>query len=228
MRPAVIELKNVWKEYQMGPVRVPALKGVDLAVHKGEFLAITGPSGSGKSTMVNLVGCLDTPTRGTISLGGRNIATMHESERAQLRGKLIGFVFQQFNLLPTLTAVQNVMLPLELQDEDSAGAEKKAVKLLESLGLGERLHHLPTQLSGGQQQRVAVARALVCEPEVLLADEPTGNLDSHAGQDVLSLLKKFWKDGKTVVMITHEPEFAALAQTQIVLRDGEIVKRKTR
>lgn len=223
MTKPIIELKDVWKTYSMGGTQVAALRGVNLTINTGDFVAITGPSGSGKSTMANLVGCLDVPSKGAIFLSGENIATLSESDRASLRGKTIGFIFQQFNLFPTLTAVQNVMLPLEIQDASTSTAKERATTLLTELGLGERMHHLPSQLSGGQQQRVAIARALASDPEVILADEPTGNLDTKTGKDVLSLLQKLWKGGKTIVMITHEPEFAKAARTQVKLRDGLII-----
>ena len=223
MTKPIIELKDVWKTYSIGGTQVAALRGVNLTINTGDFVAITGPSGSGKSTMANLVGCLDIPSKGAVFLSGENIATLSESDRASLRGKTIGFIFQQFNLFPTLTAVQNVMLPLEIQDASTSTAKERATTLLTELGLGERMHHLPSQLSGGQQQRVAIARALASDPEVILADEPTGNLDTKTGKDVLSLLQKLWKDGKTSVMITHEPEFAKAARKQVKLRDGLII-----
>lgn len=177
----VVRLENVWKTYKMGEVEVNALKGVSLAISQGEFVAITGASGSGKSTMMNLVGCLDLPTKGAIYLDNKDISTLHESDLAGIRGQKIGFIFQQFHLIPTLSALENVMLPLEFQDVPSDEAREKAVEILDLVGLGDRIDHLPSQLSGGQQQRVAIARSLANNPAVILADEPTGNLDSVAG-----------------------------------------------
>jgi putative ABC transport system ATP-binding protein len=220
----VIRLDNVSKVYQMGEVEVAALKGVSLRIKKGDFVAITGSSGSGKSTMMNLVGCLDLPSSGSIFLDNRNISDMHESELAQVRGKTIGFIFQQFHLIPSLDALENVMLPLEFQDMGTDEARQKASHYLNIVGLSDRMHHLPSQLSGGQQQRVAIARALSNNPEVILADEPTGNLDSKAGQEVLALLRDLWKkEGKTIIMVTHDLDLAKEARTQVHLKDGQIV-----
>lgn len=219
----ILKLDNVWKIYKMGKVEVAALKGVSLAVNQGDFLAITGSSGSGKSTMMNLVGCLDMPSKGSIYLDSRNISEMHESELAQVRGRKIGFIFQQFNLIPNLTALKNVMLPLEFQNMDAETARIKAVELLNIVGLNERMNHLPSELSGGQQQRVAIARALSNNPDVILADEPTGNLDSKSGSDVMSLLERLWeKEGKTIIMVTHDANLARRARKKIILKDGEI------
>jgi putative ABC transport system ATP-binding protein len=220
----IIHLENVWKIYQMGEVEVSALKGVNLIINQGEFLAITGSSGSGKSTMMNLVGCLDLPTKGTIYLDNKDISRLHESELAQIRGKKIGFIFQQFNLIPNLTALENVMLPLEFQNISQEAARKRACDLLRIVGLGDRIKHLPSQLSGGQQQRVAIARSLSNNPEVILADEPTGNLDSKSGSDIMNLLGDLWKkEGKTIIMVTHDLRIAEKAKRMIQLKDGEIV-----
>jgi len=220
---AVIQLENVWKIYQMGDVQVPALRGIDLAVEKGEFLAIAGASGSGKSTMMNLIGCLDLPSKGKIRLDGTDIASFRESQLAQIRGQKIGFVFQQFNLIPTLTALENVALPLEFQDVDSARARETALELLELVGLGERVHHLPSQLSGGQQQRVAISRALAVDPDIILADEPTGNLDSKTGEFVMHLLDDIHReDSKTIILVTHDFYLVKRAERVIYLKDGEI------
>lgn len=225
MRKSIIALKDVWKTYQMGEVEVNALKGVSLDVSEGDFLAITGSSGSGKSTMMNLVGCLDLPSRGSIFLDNRDISKLSESDLAGIRGRKIGFIFQQFNLIPNLTALENVMLPLDFQDLSDLEARKKAEDLLRLVGLGDRMHHRPSQLSGGQQQRVAIARALSNDPEVVLADEPTGNLDSKSGSDVIGLLKDLWKkEGKTVIMVTHDLGLADRAERKIHLKDGQIVK----
>lgn len=219
----VIVLEKVWKVYEMGEVDVTALQGVSLEILQGDFLAITGASGSGKSTMMNLVGCLDIPSRGEIYLEGRDIAKMSESELAQIRGQKIGFIFQQFNLIPTLTALENVMLPLEFQE---IPAKKKAMDLLELVGLGDRMHHLPSQLSGGQQQRVAIARSLSNDPDVILADEPTGNLDSKSGIEILSLLERLWKQGKTIIIVTHDMNLAKRARRRVQLKDGQIVRKE--
>jgi putative ABC transport system ATP-binding protein len=221
----VIRLEDVYKYYQMGDNIVKALDGVTIHVHKGDFVAIMGPSGSGKSTGMNLVGSLDLPTKGKIFLDEKNILHFSESELAQIRGNKIGFIFQSFNLIPNLTAKENVMLPMTFQDteEDERGA--RAEKLLTSIGLGDRMDHYPNQLSGGQQQRVAIARSLANDPEVILADEPTGNLDTATGEKVLDFLNKLNQEGKTVVMITHSPELAHEHSRRIYwLRDGKIVK----
>lgn len=219
----VIQLEGVWKIYQMGDVRVPALRGIDLEIERGEFLAIAGASGSGKSTMMNLIGCLDLPSKGKIRLDGTDIASFRESQLAQIRGQKIGFVFQQFNLIPTLTALENVMLPLEFQDVDSVEARETALELLRVVGLGERVHHLPSQLSGGQQQRVAISRALAVNPDIILADEPTGNLDSKTGAFVMNLLDTIHKkDSKTIILVTHDFHLVKRAERIIYLKDGQI------
>lgn len=220
---AVIQLEDVWKIYQMGDVQVPALSGIDLDIERGEFLAIAGASGSGKSTMMNLIGCLDLPSKGKILLDGTDIASFRESQLAQIRGRKIGFVFQQFNLIPTLTALENVMLPLEFQDVDSVEARETALELLRVVGLGDRVHHLPSQLSGGQQQRVAISRALAVDPDIILADEPTGNLDSKTGAFVMNLLDTIHKkDSKTIILVTHDFHLVKRAERIIYLKDGQI------
>jgi len=224
----LVSLKDVWKIYQMGEVEVPALQGVSVDIHKGDFVAIIGASGSGKSTMMNLVGCLDTPSKGSIFLKGKNISEMTESELATLRGKTIGFIFQQYNLIASMSAFENVLLPLELQDIENLNAKKRAEKILGMVGLHDKMHHLPSQLSGGQQQRVSIARSLVAEPEIILADEPTGALDSVTGKDVLETLKDLWKNGKTIIMVTHDLNLAKYAQTIIELKDGKIIKQDRR
>ncbi len=221
----LLQLENVWKTYQMGQVAVHALRGIGLEISTGEFVAITGSSGSGKSTMMNIVGCLDLPTKGTVMLDGRDIAALSESELAQIRGKKIGFIFQQFNLIPTLSALENVTLPLEFQDVPTATAHAEAKKYLALVGLADRMHHLPSQLSGGQQQRVAIARCLANNPDIILADEPTGNLDSKTGNDVINLLTTLWKnDEKTIILVTHDQSIAHHAKRTISLKDGQIMK----
>ena len=221
---AVIKLKNVCKEYYMGDVVVKALQGVDLEVRRGEFLAIMGPSGSGKSTCVNMVGCLDIPTCGSIHLDRQNIAHLEESELAQIRGKKIGFIFQQFNLIPTISALENVALPMVFQDMTAVKRKERAEKLLKMVDLADRMHHKPTELSGGQQQRVAIARSLANDPEVILADEPTGNLDSKTGEMVMDFLKKLnKKEKKTIIMVTHDAKLAKLADRIALLKDGKVI-----
>ncbi|MGB9938267.1 ABC transporter ATP-binding protein [Methanosarcina sp.] len=225
MENTLIAFRNVWKTYQMGEVQVNALKAVSVKFRRGEFAAIIGPSGSGKSTMMNLVGCLDIPTKGEIFLKGRNIAWLEESELAALRGRTIGFVFQQYNLIPGMTALENVLLPLEIQEIEDGIAEKRAKKLLALVGLSDKIQHKPSQLSGGQQQRVSIARALACNPEIILADEPTGALDSVTGKELLAMLHRLWKEeGKTIVMVTHDLHLARYASRHIELKDGKIVR----
>lgn len=225
MENTLITFRNVWKTYQMGEVQVNALKDVNVKFKRGEFAAIIGPSGSGKSTMMNLVGCLDTPTKGEIFLKGRNIARLEESDLAALRGKTIGFVFQQYNLIPGMTALENVLLPLEIQEIDDRMSEKRAKKLLTLLGLSDKIQYKPSQLSGGQQQRVSIARALACNPEIILADEPTGALDSVTGKELLAILYRLWKEeGKTIVMVTHDLHLAGYASRHIELKDGRIIR----
>ncbi len=218
---SLIRLEEVWKIYTIGEVEVNALRGVDININEGEFVAIVGSSGSGKSTMMNLVGCLDLPSKGIIYLDNKDISKMHESDLAQIRGQKIGFIFQQFNLIQNLTALENVMLPLEFQNLSTEEAQIRAVELLDIVGLSDRMDHLPSQLSGGQQQRVAIARALSNNPEVILADEPTGNLDSKSGAEIMNLLEKLWRDEhKTIIMVTHDMNLAERAKRKIRLKDG--------
>jgi len=225
----VIELKNVRKVYQMGDVSLEVLKGVNLQVFPGEFVVIVGPSGSGKSTLMNQVGILDTPTSGSILLDGIDISTLKESDLAQLRGRKIGFIFQQFNLISTLTALENVILPSIFQNSPEDVRLKKATELLALVGLADRVNHRPTELSGGQQQRVAIARSLINDPEIILADEPTGNLDSKSGQQVMDMLEKLHKEQKkTVILITHDVELVRYAEKEVYLKDGEVVNIKTK
>lgn len=221
----IIKLENVWKIYTMGEVKVAALRGMDLEIKKGEFVAIMGPSGSGKSTAVNMVGCLDVPTKGKIFLEGQNIAQLSESDLAQIRGKKIGFIFQQFNLINTLTALDNVILPMTFQNIPREKRIQRAKELMKMVGLGDRMYHKPNELSGGQQQRVAIARSLSNDPEVVLADEPTGNLDSKTGSIVMEFLSKLNKEGKTIIMVTHDKNVANNADKIKYLKDGKIVKK---
>jgi putative ABC transport system ATP-binding protein len=219
----IIKIDNVWKKYDMGKVEpLVVLKGINLEIKKGEFVAITGPSGSGKSTMMNIVGALDKPSHGAVYLNGINIDKMSESDLSYLRGQTIGFIFQQFNLLPNLSALKNIMLPIEMIDASQENAKLIATKLLESLGLGERIHHKPSELSGGQQQRVAIARSLANNPQVILADEPTGNLDSKTGKFVMDFLGKLHQEGKTIILITHDLELVKYAKRVVHILDGKV------
>lgn len=224
MKKSIIKVENVWKIYQIGDVKVNALRGLNIEIDEGDFVAINGPSGSGKSTAMNMVGCLDVPTKGEIYLDGKNIAHLSESELAQIRGKKIGFIFQKFNLINTLTALENVALPMVFQGVPEDVRLKKAKELLNMVELGERMYHKPLELSGGQQQRVAIARSLVNDPDVILADEPTGNLDSKSGQNVIEFLLKLNKEQKkTIVMVTHDDKLAKCARRIETLQDGKIV-----
>jgi putative ABC transport system ATP-binding protein len=225
MTETIMKMQDVWKIYKMGAVEVPALRGVSVEIKTGEFVAIIGASGSGKSTMMNLIGCLDIPTRGRICLKSQDISTLSESDLSSLRGKTIGFIFQQYNLIPSMSAFENVMLPLEFLEYDDQKAAARAREILTLVGLGDKMHHRPTQLSGGQQQRVSIARSLVSDPEIILADEPTGALDSVTGKEVLNMLQRLWKEhGKTIILVTHDLDLAKLARTTIELKDGEIMR----
>ncbi|MCK4884118.1 MAG: ABC transporter ATP-binding protein [Candidatus Diapherotrites archaeon] len=221
----ILSLKDVWKIYNIGEVETAALKGVTVNIKKGDFVAIIGASGSGKSTMMNLMGCLDTPSKGTIFLKSQNISNLNESDLASLRGQTIGFIFQQYNLIPSMTAFENVMLPLEFLEYTNTNANKRAKEVLSIVGLNDKMHHRPNQLSGGQQQRISIARSLVSNPEIILADEPTGALDSVTGKKLLDMLHKLWKEqGKTIIMVTHDLNLAKYANTTIELKDGKIIK----
>ncbi len=225
MKKEIIRLENVFKIYSMGENKVYALSGVDISVKEGEFVAIMGPSGSGKSTGMNLVGSLDTPSRGKVFLDQHDISHLHESDLAQIRGRKIGFIFQSFNLINTLTAKENIILPMVFQGTSKEKQEEKAKELLELVELSDRANHYPNELSGGQRQRVAIARALANDPEVILADEPTGNLDSQTGGKVLDFLEKLHKKGKTIVMVTHDANLAQkYAEKVYWLKDGKVEK----
>src|SRR3989344_3528526 len=227
MDPGIIELRKVAKFYQMGENLVKAVDGMDISVKEGDFVAIMGPSGSGKSTAMNLVGSLDLATKGDIYLDGTNIEHLDESDLAQIRGKKIGFIFQQFNLIPNLTAKENIMLPMMFQGASIEERENKAEDLLKLVGLEDRQEHYPNQLSGGQQQRVAIARALANDPEVILADEPTGNLDTRTGEIVLAFLKKLHKEKKkTIILVTHDQKLATYADRIMYLKDGKMDKKR--
>jgi|TARA_B100001971_G_scaffold165190_1_gene155746 putative ABC transport system ATP-binding protein len=222
----IIKLKDVAKYYHLGDETIKAVDGIDITINKGDFIAIVGPSGSGKSTAMNMVGALDIPSKGNIFLDDRNIAHLHESELAQIRGRKIGFVFQTFNLIPTLTAIENVMLPMVFQGVLFEERRERAAELLGKVGMGHRLDHLPSELSGGERQRVALSRALANDPEVILADEPTGNLDSKRGEEVAEMFHKLSDEGKTIILVTHDDEIASHADKIYKLKDGKIVNDK--
>jgi putative ABC transport system ATP-binding protein len=225
----LIKLTDVWKLYQMGEVEFAALKGIDLEIYEGEFLVVLGPSGSGKSTLMNLLGCLDIPSEGTVFLNSKDISELEESELARIRGQMIGFIFQSFNLIPTLNTEENVLLPLEFQEEDVQLARKKAAYLLDIVGLSDKRKNLPSQLSGGQRQRVAIARSLAVNPPIILADEPTGNLDTKTGDYILDFLDGLnKKEGNTIIIVTHDLELVKYATRVVYIRDGEIEKIEKR
>ena len=218
----VIEIRNIIRDFKLGQEVVHVLKGIDLDIKRGEYVAIMGPSGSGKSTLMNLLGCLDTPTAGSYNLNGNDVSQMTDDELADIRNKEIGFVFQTFNLLPRTTALDNVALPMVYAGASKKERVERATKVLADVGLADRMDHKPNQLSGGQRQRVAVGRALVNKPSIILADEPTGNLDSKTGTEIMALFDEIHKSGNTVIMVTHEEEVAAHAKRIIRLRDGVI------
>lgn len=221
----ILRLEDVWKKYTMGEVEVNALRGINIGIKKGEFVAIIGPSGSGKSTMMNLIGCLDTPSKGIVYLKSQDISKLDESDLSSLRGKTIGFIFQQYNLIQSMSAFDNVKLPMEFLEYNDKDAIKRTKELLKLVGLEDKMRNRPTQLSGGQQQRVAIARSLASDPEIILADEPTGALDSVTGKEVLELLHNLWKEQKkTIIMVTHNLSIAKYANIIIELKDGEVLK----
>ena len=220
--PLVIEIRGITKVYKMGDQVIRALRGVDLKIHRNEYLAIMGPSGSGKSTMMNMVGCLDTPTAGDYFFNGGNVAHMGDDELADIRNREIGFVFQTFNLLPRSDALRNVELPLIYAGVPAAQRRERAASALRAVGLGDRMHHKPNELSGGQRQRVAIARALVNNPSIILADEPTGNLDSKTGDEIMALLEILYDRGNTIILVTHEEDIARHARRIVRLRDGVV------
>ena len=220
----IIKLENVWKIYQLGKVELVALKEINLEVAPGDFVTIMGPSGSGKSTLLNMVGCLDSPSQGRVILKGKDISLLSEDQLSQLRGKTIGFIFQEFNLLPNLNTLENVMLPMIFQGIPPEERKKRAQNILTSVGLKERILHQPAELSGGERQRVAIARAFANEPELVIADEPTGNLDSTTGKKIMEILTDFHKkEGKTIVVVTHDPHIADYSDEIVNIKDGQII-----
>ena len=220
----MIKLVDVRKVYKMGKVDVEALRGIDLEIEEGEYVAVLGPSGSGKSTLMHIIGCLDRPTSGRYYLDGREVSRLSPSQLAEIRNTKVGFVFQSFNLLPHATALENVELPMMYRRMRAKERKKRAKMLLDMLGLGERASHRPSELSGGEQQRVAIARALANDPQILLADEPTGNLDSKSGEEVVKMFDDLWRQGRTIVVVTHDPAVAERAERVVRLLDGRIVQ----
>ena len=223
MENPIIEMRTIRKVYDTGKVKVEALKGIDLEIHRGEFVAVVGPSGSGKSTLMNLIGCLDTPTDGTYRLAGENVQGLSRDRLADIRNRRVGFVFQNFNLLPHISAYENVELPMLFGGVSQKERRDRATELLTRVGLGERLDHKPTELSGGQMQRVAIARALAMNPDIILADEPTGNLDTSSGGDIMKVFSDLWEQGRTLIIITHDPALARRAGRVVTVQDGRIL-----
>lgn len=220
----LIELKNVKKVYRMGKVDVPALKGINLKIKRNEFVSIVGASGSGKSTLLNVMCCLSRPTEGKVLIEGKDTAKMSDDELAVIRGEKIGFVFQTFNLIQRLTALENVMLPMWFLGKGEKERKERAKKLLEMVGLGHRIKHKPSELSGGERQRVAIARALANDPPIIVGDEPTGNLDSKTGKEIINIFKELYKQGRTIILVTHDMSIARQAKRRIYLKDGKIIK----
>jgi putative ABC transport system ATP-binding protein len=221
---ALIETRDLWKTYVMGDEEIHALRGVSIGIERGEYVAIMGPSGSGKSTLMNLIGCLDTPSKGSYLLNAKEVGSMNDDELARIRNEEIGFVFQTFNLLPRATALHNVELPLVYAGVTGKERKERAARMLDQVGLGDRMTHRPSELSGGQRQRVAIARALINNPAILLADEPTGNLDSQTGEEIMALFHTLHDAGQTIVLVTHEADIAQNAERQIFLKDGVIAR----
>ncbi|HDL04317.1 MAG: macrolide ABC transporter ATP-binding protein [Candidatus Zixiibacteriota bacterium] len=223
---ALIETNNLWKTYDMGKVQVHALRGISIKIDKGDYIAVMGPSGSGKSTLMNLIGCLDTPTQGEYHLNGKRVSQMHDDELAEIRNREIGFVFQTFNLMPRSTALHNVELPLIYGGRNREERLQMARHALEVVNLGERVMHKPSELSGGQRQRVAIARAMVNKPSLLLADEPTGNIDTKTGDEIMGLFAELHNNGNTIILVTHEMDIARNADRILFIRDGQIEKEE--
>lgn len=220
----VIRLRGIGKSYYIGTEEVPVLTHIDLDIEKGEFVSIMGPSGAGKSTLMNILGCLDRPTKGSYMLDGKEVANLNDSELAYTRNRKIGFVFQSFNLLPRLSALDNVILPMIYGNQYKDRRKERATAMLESVGLGDRIHHMPAEMSGGQRQRVAIARALINNPAIIMADEPTGNLDSKSTREVMEIFSRLHEDGKTIILVTHEMDVARYATRHVILSDGHISK----
>jgi putative ABC transport system ATP-binding protein len=218
----MIKMEKIWRIFDIGKVQVEALRGIDLTIKEGEFMAIMGPSGSGKSTLMHIMGCLDTPSKGSYSLDGEKIEELDDNKLAEIRNEKVGFVFQSFNLLPYASAYENIELPLIFKGVNSTQRKKKVLEVLEQVDLSDRMDHKPSELSGGQQQRVAIARAMVNDPRIIMADEPTGNLDSQSGMEIINLFSDLWKQGNTIVMITHDESIAQRCQRVIHLKDGLI------
>ena len=224
---SIVELTDIWKTYKMGEVEVHALRGISLSIEQGEMVAIMGPSGSGKSTMLNLLGCLDRPTLGRYLLAGRDVSELDDDELSEVRAGRLGFIFQSYNLIPQLNVIENIEVPLYYQGLSETESFERAAELAAEVGLGDRANHLPTELSGGQQQRVAIARALANRPAIVLADEPTGNLDSHTGAEILELLSSLNKEGVTLVLVTHDPAVGAICHRVIDMMDGHLTEQNT-
>jgi len=224
---SIVELSDIWKTYKMGQVDVYALRGISLNIEQGEMVGIMGPSGSGKSTMLNLLGCLDRPTSGRYILAGRDVSELDDDELSEVRASKLGFVFQSYNLIPQLNVIENIEVPLYYQGLSETESYERATELAAEVGLQERFHHLPTELSGGQQQRVAIARALANRPAIVLADEPTGNLDSRTGAEILELLSSLNKEGVTLVLVTHDPAVCAICHRVVHMMDGHLKEQNT-